>query len=239
MCVCACVRDRKWMRQWKNTQREREETGWQFLNSDSVRQGRENSLGEGGVWSVAVGWSDELKRDKNDSSLCAQYIHAHTHADTVCPLRVERSNWLVHECPTHLLSANHALHVCVSVCVFHNHRMYVCVRENEFSAQIVFLFYFRTWRVDTHLRSTRTPALHFVTTVARCCMASYTRAWNVPVSFTPLYETHKSTCFEPLLAIMLRWISLHICTLLKLTSGEDFQLLLSLIFFSFLFFWLR
>lgn len=41
---------------------------------------------------------------------------------------------------------------------------------------------YRIQEASINLRSTRMAARHFVTTVARCCMASSTRAWNAIVS---------------------------------------------------------
>lgn len=62
------------------------------------------------------------------------------------------------------------------------------------NSQLGLMFCFRTWRVNTRLRSTRTPVPRSATTVAPCCTASYTRAWNAPVSFTshPIRAQHRS-----------------------------------------------
>jgi len=89
---------------------------------------------------VGGGGVDEQKRDKNDSSLSAQsntLTHMQSCLDAlsfICPLPVEKSNWLVHEHPTQHLSTNRTLHVCVcvNVCVcvqslFHGQCVCVCV----------------------------------------------------------------------------------------------------------------
>ncbi len=62
VCVCVCLSEKGWEIE-RNTHRGKEEV---FLNSGSEGRGRENSLGEGGVWRALVVGSDELKRDKND-----------------------------------------------------------------------------------------------------------------------------------------------------------------------------
>ncbi len=55
-------------------------------------------------------------------SLCSTHTHTHTQPclgalSFICPLPVEKSNWLVHEYPTQHLSTNHTLRVCVCKCV--------------------------------------------------------------------------------------------------------------------------
>lgn len=112
-----CVWVWKKMREWKE-RRGNEEV---FLNSDAEGRGRENSLREGDACKAVVVGSDELRRDKNDLSLSAQYTHKRSHTTlprctliyTVCPLPWRNLIGLSMNTPAQHLSTHHTLHGCV------------------------------------------------------------------------------------------------------------------------------